>query len=230
VDGAHGDAMRRIAGATAKNAAIRANGMNLWWVGSSDVRLPGKDRTSMFRSSMRKPLTLCLAAALFAAPALTPSAQAAGPQALKKVALVDLERCILETAQGKAATKELEKALARSNAKLERKAKEVQQQFEDLQAKAAMLAQAEAMRRQQELMRQQQELEQLYQETQVKLAEREQQLTEKIYRNVAAIVKTIAEQEDVQIVLVRAAANVIYAAPRLDITNRVIVAYDKKHK
>jgi outer membrane protein len=92
-----------------------------------------------------------------------------------------------------------------------------------------MLSQDELGKRQQELMIKDQELQQLYADLQEDISTKEAQLTEKIYKNVAAIVKDIAKEESLQIVLVRSQANVLFANPKLDLTNRIIVAYDKKH-
>jgi outer membrane protein len=147
-----------------------------------------------------------------------------------KLLVVDVQRCILETRQGKSAKKELEKFFAKSEAKLEKKAKKLQQQYQDLQAKAAMLSQAEVGRRQQELMRAQGELQQLQGELQQKVMEKEALLTEKIYKNVAELVRQLALEEKVQLVLVNSFSSVLYVSPRLDVTNRIIVAYDKQFK
>ena len=199
---------------------------------SSNPRLPAQVPPSMFRPTPMPRLlkSFMLAAALCAAPTMLGVAQAAGPINVEKVAVVDLQRCIMETKQGQAATKELEKSLTRGRAKLERAQKELQKQASDLQAKAAMLSPQEGQRREQELMRKQQELQQLYEEQSVKLQEKEAQLTEKIYRNVAKVVKKLATDEGVQLVLVRTPATVIYANPKIDVTNKVIVAYDKQFK
>lgn len=186
---------------------------------------------AIMRSALRP---LLLVSALFAVPAvalpilgLPATADAAVPET-KKLALVDLQRVLLETAQGKSAKKDLEQAVAKSTAKLERKAADLQKQFEDLQAKAAMLSENELMRRQQDLMIAEQELQELYAEAQEDLAKKEALLMEKIYKNASAIVKTIATDEGIQVILVRSELTVLYANPQLDITNKVIVAYDKK--
>ena len=174
-----------------------------------------------------------LAAAMCAVPFVSftsTTAHAAGPAQLKKVAVVDIQRCLLETKQGQAGTADLEKALARSQAKLERAQRDLQKQIGDLQAKAAMLSQQEGMRRQEELMRKEQELQQLVQEQQTKLAEKESQLMDKVYRNVTKIVAAMAKQEGIQVVLVRSPMSVLYANPKIDLTNKVIVAYDQKFK
>jgi outer membrane protein len=187
---------------------------------------------------MRSPIrSLLLASAVFAAPALISGglllsaepAEAAVPET-KKVALVDLQRVLMETSQGKTAKADLEKAVAKSTAKLERKAADLQKSYEDLKAKATLLSEAELYKRQQELMTAEQELQQLYMEAQEDLAKKEGLLMEKIYKNASTIVAQMAKDEGVQIVLIRSELTVLYANPQLDITNKVIVAYDKQFK
>lgn len=173
--------------------------------------------------------TFVLASALAASFSL-PQTSLAGVAQLKKIAVVDVQRVILETAQGRKAKKNLESSFTKNSMKLERKAKELQKQLQDLQAKAAMLSDAEVMRRQQELVRKDTELQELYVKYQEELARKEALLTEKIYKNVAAIVKQMALEDSIQVVLVRSQSTVLYANPKLDLTNKVIVAYDKKHK
>ena len=179
----------------------------------------------------RRSRLISIAALLLSGAALLPSADVAAAPAkpLEKIGLVDLQRCILETVQGTKAKKDLEASFARGQSQLEKKTKDLQKKVEDLRAKAAMLSQEELAKRQQELMAKDQELQQLYADLQEDIGTKEAQLTEKIYKNVAALVKDVAREETLQIVLVRSQANVLYANPKLDLTNRIIVAYDKKH-
>lgn len=179
---------------------------------------------------MRRIATIfCFACALLAAPQMESEAQA-GVAQIKKVALVDLERIIAETSHGKRASKDLEKHLNRTTAKFERKGAELQKKVQSLQAKAAVLSEDELMRRQGQLLQEQQELVQLAQEEEMKLEQKQMMLAEKIYKNVQAIATRMAAEEGVQLVLIRSQATVLYANPKLDITNKVILAYDKKHK
>ena len=113
---------------------------------------------------------------------------------------------------------------------LERKAADLQKQYEDLKAKATLLSEAELYKRQQDLMLAEQELQQLYVEAQEDLAKKEGLLMEKIYKNASTIVNQLAKDEGIQIVLVRSELTVLHANPQLDITNKVIVAYDKQFK
>lgn len=180
---------------------------------------------------MKRRLLAPLAALLLTGAALIPASEAAAAPAksLEKLGLVDLQRCILETVQGTRAKKELEASFAKGQSQLDKKTQDLQKKVEDLRAKAAMLSQDELMKRQQELMMKDQELQKLYSDLQEDIGTKEAQLTEKIYKNVAAIIKDVAAEEGLQLVLVRSQATVLYANPKLDLTNRVIVAYDKKH-
>jgi outer membrane protein len=174
-----------------------------------------------------------LACATLAAATFTPVAAVAAPAAVPsvdRIAVVDVQRCILETREGKTARTELEKVFTKSQAKLETKAKALQRDMQDLGSKSSMLSAAELGKRQEQLMRRQAELAQLQESLQNDVVEREALLTEEIYRKVAAVVQQLALEESVQVVLVRSEMTVLYANPKLDLTNRVIVAYDAKHK
>ena len=178
---------------------------------------------------MRRILPLALAAVCFASTAgVAAPADAAVPK-LERIAIVDVQRCLLETAEGQKAKKNLERTFNKGQRKLDKKAKDLEKRVRDLQAKAAMLSQAELAKRQQELIRSQAELQQLSAELQEEVANKEALLTERIYKKVSGIVKEIAAEEKLQVVLVRSELTVIYSNPKLDLTNRVIVRYDAKY-
>jgi outer membrane protein len=178
---------------------------------------------------MRRFLPLALAAVCLAAAAgVAAPARAAVPN-LERIAIVDVQRCLLETAEGQKAKKNLEKTFNKGQRKLDKKAQDLEKRVRDLQAKAAMLSEAELGKRQQELIRSQGELQQLSMELQEEVANKEALLTERIYKKVSAIVKELATEDDLQIVLVRSELTVIYSNPKLDLTNRVIVRYDSKY-
>lgn len=180
---------------------------------------------------MPRMLRSLFVAATLMSVAVAPSlATAASVPAVERIALVDVQRCITETKEGRRAKKELEKTFARGQARIDRKAKDLQKRLADLQAKAPMLSQAELQKRGMELQRKQAELEQLGAQLQQDVMEKEALLTEKIYGRTSEIVEQIAKEENVQVVLVRSEMTVLWAKPELDLTNRVIVRYNKEHK
>lgn len=175
----------------------------------------------------RVALPLLFATGLFAAPSV--DARAGDVESIERLAVVDVQRCLLETKEGRKAKTELEKTFSKGQAKIDKKTGELQKRMQDLQAKQAMLSEGELRKRQEEIMRGQAELEQLSYDLQQDVAQKEELLTEKIYKNVAAIVRQVALEEKLQVVLVRSEMTVLYVDPRLDLTNRVIVRYDKEH-
>ncbi|MBL4685791.1 MAG: OmpH family outer membrane protein [Nannocystaceae bacterium] len=177
------------------------------------------------------PLVLVASVALGTVLAPLRAAQAAGDvETLERLALLDLQRCLTETKEGKRAKKKLEGTYAKGQARIEKKTKDLQRRFRDLQAKSSMLAEAELIRRQQELMLAEQEVQQMSRELEQDVTEKEAVLTDTIYKKLEEIVAQVSLEENLQVVLVRSQLNILYFNPQLDITNRVIVRYDKKHK
>lgn len=177
---------------------------------------------------MQRLTRFALVLAVSAAP-VTAAAAAADAHDIDRVAVVDVQRCLLETKEGKKAAGELQRALQKGQAKIDKKREAFDKQLKDLQVKSSMLSEAEIGKRQEALMRGQAELEQLTVELQEDVAGKEALLTEKIYTNVSSIVAQMALEEKLQAVLVRSEMTVIYVDPKLDLTNRVILRYDKEH-
>ncbi len=146
------------------------------------------------------------------------------------IAIVDVQRCIMDTKDGRRAKQALEDLFAKGQGRIDRKAKDLQKELADLQSKAPMLSEAELERRQTKLMQGQAELDQLGMELQQEVAELEAKLTEQIYTKVAAIVEDIAAEDDLDIVLVRSEMTVLWARPEFDLTSRVMARYDAKHQ
>lgn len=156
------------------------------------------------------------------------SAHAVAPPTLSRIAVVDLQRCFLETAQGAAAQKQLRATAKKTEARLKKKGEAMRKAVADLRAKAPMLAPKELQRRQQELMRKDAELQQLFAESSQTLSTKEAQLTDDIYKRVQVVVRELAQSSKIQAVIVRSQMSVLYTKPQYDLTNKVILAYDKK--
>jgi outer membrane protein len=176
---------------------------------------------------MQRLTRFALALAVAAAPITT--AAAADAHDVDRIAVVEVQRCLLETNEGKKAKEELERTMVKGQAKIDKKAEALGKRYKDLMAKGSMLSEAEIEKRQADLMREQAELDQLSAQLQEDVAEKEALLTEKIYKNVAEIVTQIALEEKLQAVLVRSDMTVMFVDSRLDLTNRVIIRYDKEH-
>ncbi len=144
-----------------------------------------------------------------------------------KVALVDMQRVLDETVEGKAAKKTLEESSKRKMEKLQTQ----RTRLENMQAKLSKMAPGpdldEAAAR---LEQDYYDLQAMYMTMQQELQESEAKTLEDIYKKCAVIVADLAKTGGIDLVLVRDESTVLYVKDGLDLTTEVIKLYDKKAK
>lgn len=165
---------------------------------------------------------LCLTAfaGLVSAPA---TVHAAVPE-IGKIAVVDMQRVLNETAAGKQARKDLESASSAKQKKLDK----LQKKFEEGQAKLAELKGDALLAAQEKLQADYYELQSMYMTLQQELAEQESRTLEKMYGNCQTLAKDMSKELGLDLVLIRDQSTVLFVADGVDITDDVIKRYDKK--
>lgn len=163
-----------------------------------------------------------------AAPTLaTPSvAQAAEVPALRKLAMVDMQRVLNETKAGRKARKELEESSKSKQSKLEKKQAQLEKDASKLQSLSGQKL-AEAQER---LQKEYMEVQNMAAALEQELATEHNKLLQKMYENSQSIVAELAQQRGLDLVLVRDQMTVIYAKESFDITDTVVKQYDERHK
>jgi outer membrane protein len=173
-------------------------------------------------------LTL-LSAALFgtslAVSPIEPTAAAAVPE-IGRVAVVDMQRILNETASGKQARQDLETSSTAKQKKLDKR----RVKLEEDQGKLASLKGDAQLEAQEKLQRDYYELQSMYMTLQQELAEQEAQTLEKMYKNCQELAKDLAKDFSLDLVLIRDQSTVLYVATGVDLTEEVIKRYDKKYK
>ena len=158
---------------------------------------------------------------------IAPVAQASAEvPAIKKLAMLDMQRVLNETVAGKRARKELENSSKAKQTKLDKKRKQLEGDAAKLQGMSGQQLAAA----QEKLQRESMELEKLMYASSETLANEHDKLLEKMYKNAKAIVTKMAKAESLDLVLVRDQMTVIYAKDSYDITVAVIKAYNAAHK
>lgn len=155
--------------------------------------------------------------------ALIAFAQAASAQS--KVAVINLQRAVLESAEIKKASADMEAKYKPRQAEIEKLQKELQALEQQLQSgkltpQAEADIRAEGQRKQRDLQR---KTEDLQNEVQYERNEILSASTQKMQE----IVRKIAEEKALDVVV--DVTNTIFFKPALDITNDVLAAYDKAH-
>ncbi len=165
----------------------------------------------------------CVAPALALVGALALSGSAA---AQVKVAVINTQRAVLETAEMKKAAADLEAKYKPQQADVEKRTKELQQIQEKLE-NPSKLKQGEAQELQAEGQRKQRQLQRITEDLQAEVDRERNDILNRGGGRMQDVVKKLAEQKGLDLVV--DAANTIYFKDALDITNDAIAAYDKQY-
>lgn len=161
-----------------------------------------------------------------AAPMLTPAtAAAAEVPAVRKIALVDMQRVLNETKAGQRARNELESASKAKQEKLDKKRKKL----EGDAGKLKSLSGQQLVAAQEKLQAESMELQSMLMALEQELGDQHNKMLEKMYKNAQEIVAKVAKDKTIDLVLVRDAMTVIYVKDGLDITGEIVKLYDAKH-
>jgi len=173
-----------------------------------------------------KRYTLPLLAALSCSavmPALAPSeanAQAA------KIAVVDLQRAINETEDGRKAKDRLKKLFESRQQGLDKKQQELKKLKDELDTQKNVLSRDALETKVESYQKQLVELQQVYVEYQRELAEKEGELTKGIVERMERILRRIGQTDGYSMIVERGEAGVIYVPTNLDLTDVVIQRYN----
>jgi outer membrane protein len=142
-----------------------------------------------------------------------------------KIAVVDLQRALEETEDGKKAKSKLKSDFDKKQKELDEKQEDLKKMKEDLDKKLPLMKPEAAQAEQKKFQDRFVELQQIYARLQKDLATREQEATGGIFRKLQNVVGQISEKNGFDAVLEKNSA-VVWAKSALDITNEVIRQYN----
>lgn len=165
-------------------------------------------------------------ACVVAAPVvLAPVSASAEVPAIKRIAMVDMQRVLNETKEGKKARGDLELSSKTKQEKLDKRRTKLEADAQKLQSlKGAQLAGA-----QEQLQKDSMELQSMLMALEEELGTQHNKMLEGMYKRAQDIVSALARERTIDLVLVRDAMTVIYAKEGIDITDEIVKRYDKKH-
>jgi len=171
----------------------------------------------MTRSSrIRYALAILLSAVfLLAAPAAS---------AQMKIAVVDVQRAVMETEDGLRAQATLKKLFDRRQHELDARQDELKRARDDIEKQAKVLSKDALQRRMNEWQQSMAELQGVFMEFNKELQKEQNKMTQPILNRVLSVLRQVAAQEGYDAILERNA--VPYARTDLDITDRVIQRYN----
>lgn len=144
-----------------------------------------------------------------------------------KLAVVDMQRALLETNDGRRAKTQLKQLFEERQKRLNDRQEALKRMKEDLDKQKVSLSREALQKRMEDYQAEFVKLQQSYLEYQNELAQKEAELTKSILVNLQGIVRQIGTSEGYTGILDQGA--VIWVPTHLDLTDRVIQEYNQAH-
>ena len=154
---------------------------------------------------------------------------APAPAAAQKIAIVDSQRVLWETAEGKAEQAKLEKKFTPKEQELKNRNAQLEKLQSELQQKGASMPQAEQQRRAAEIQRLQTALTRDTEDARTEFNNEQQDVVGRLAKRVDDVVHKFGTDNGYHLILDAGQAGTLFAGPSADITNEIIAAYNKAY-
>jgi outer membrane protein len=144
-----------------------------------------------------------------------------------RIAVVDMQRALIETNEGRAAKAQLQKLFQARQDQLNTRQEALKRMKEDIEKQKGVISREALEKRMSDYQAEFVKLQQSYLEYQQELAQKEAELTKSILVNLQGIVRQIGTSEGYTSILDQGA--VIWSRGDLDLTDRVIQEYNTAH-
>ncbi len=144
----------------------------------------------------------------------------------QKIALVDLQKAVQATAQGKKAKTELETELEKKKKELQKKDADLKKMNEDLEKKKSVLSEEALSKKQAEFQEEMVKFRDVVGKSQMEIQKRERELTQPILDKMRKIIEKVGKEKGYTLIL-ESGPFVLYADKAQDITDDVIKAFEK---
>ena len=137
-----------------------------------------------------------------------------------KVAVVDVQRAVMQTEEGLRAQATLKKLFDSKQQELNKRQTDMQKQKEDIDKQAKVLSQSALQKKVDDWQKEMVELQQTFVEYNKELEKKQKELTDPIFERVLVAIKRLAGTDSYDLIVDR--ATVAYSRSDLDLTDRVI--------
>ncbi len=162
--------------------------------------------------------------------ALVVSSIAPDLYAQTKIAVVDLQRALNETNDGRSAKNRLKRLFERRQRSLDEAQEKLKKMKEDIEKQQKVLSREALEQRMEEYQKAFIELQSVYVEYQRELAEKESQLTKVILERMTEILRRMGQSEGYTMIVERNEGGVVWVPSNLDLTDAVIQTYNTENR
>lgn len=147
-----------------------------------------------------------------------------------KVGIVNIQKVITSIKEGKGVMKSLEKSFKTKQAELKKEEDAIKKLQKDYQKQSLVLSDKAKAKKEGEIRKKIQELQQKTMTYQKEIQQLEAQMKKPILEKLKPIIDEVSEKENVAMTFEITSSPLVYAKAKVDITEKVIKAYDSKHK
>ena len=146
--------------------------------------------------------------------------------AQQKIAYIDLQLVITNSKAGKATTASFQKEREAKMAVIEQKKKALEDMRQDVIQNGAVMSETKRRNLAETIEKKQKDLERTTEDIRVELRKKGIELERAFLKDIEAIVNKIGKEEGFELIVERTGLGILYMNPSLDITQKVISAYD----
>lgn len=146
---------------------------------------------------------------------------------LIKIGLIDLQRCLSESKEGKKITQLLKKKKDVLQRQLDTKQKELLELKRELEKQAMMLSMDAQEDKRRIIERKTRELEYLYKDLNEEMRGLQKKEEKRILKEIGKVIEKIGSEENYILIIEKRAGAVLYCINSVDITEKVVRAYDQ---
>ncbi len=146
------------------------------------------------------------------------------------IVYVDLQRVMLESEKGKEAKVSLTAEADKLKKTLDAKQDEMQKMKDQIERQGATITQEARAEKEKQYQAKLKDYQRLYADYQAELQQKDSEFTQKILKDLEEIIKGLGEKDKYTLILEKSQAGILFAAPSIDITTKVINTYNETTK
>lgn len=147
-----------------------------------------------------------------------------------KIGYVDLQRALIESDAGKMAKGSMGKRVADFQTTAEARQQNLKSLNEELEKKSLMLSADAKAQKERDFQQQNKDFQRFVKDAQEELQREEARLGRSILEGLSQVIKDIGDKEGYTLVFERSGGALLYANDSIDLTDKVIAAYNKVYK
>lgn len=155
------------------------------------------------------------------------ASQVLAAETVSKIGVVDLNRAVNESTQGKKAKGELEAAVKEKQSVLDEKGKALEKLKSEIEKQGSAMSAEARQSKGNDMERLTREYQRALADSQTELRKKESELTGNILKELRKIINTVANEEKFDLVIDKSPALVFFADKGIDITDVVIKKFDE---